>query len=180
MKNNLFATATITIAICALAACSHGSSSSGTGGSSAHSAAAAVGSTVGGDWAANAATACEKYLTPDVIAGIWIHPGGHFKAGEDEQACSYQSDNSGAAIAIMLAKDGPDSFDAGYKYLVDPAPLPNVGDRASLTANGIVAVKGDDRTCHIDVYGNHGSLKVSREALGQKLGEICNKLFALP
>ncbi|HEY7898947.1 MAG TPA: hypothetical protein VIC03_11090 [Gemmatimonadaceae bacterium] len=180
MKNNLLATAAITLALCAFAACSHSASSSESGGTSAKSAAAAGGSSAGGDWTANGATACEKYLTPDVVAGIWTHPASHFKAGDDGSACSYQSDDSGRSIAIMLAKDGPESFDAIFKYLVDPAPLPNVGDKASLTANGVVAVKGDNRNCHINVYGEDAALKVSREALGQKLGEICNKLFALP
>jgi hypothetical protein len=179
MKKQLSATAALVLTLGALAACSHAASSSESGDTSGSSGSSAA-STAGGGWAANGATACEKYLTPDVVAAIWIHPGGHVKAGDDDHSCGYQSDNSGRSIAIMLANDGPDSFNGGYKYLVNPVPLANVGDKASLTANGVVAVNGDDRTCHVDVYGEDAALKVSRETLGQMLGGICNKLFALP
>src|SRR5450755_3532761 len=129
MKNKLFATTSFTLALFALAACSHAASGSESGGTSGNSGASVGGSTVGGDWTANGATACEKYLTTDVVAAIWVQPAGHYKAGEDDHACSYQSNNSGRSIAIMLAKDGPDSFNGGYKFLVNPVPLANVAIR---------------------------------------------------
>ena len=159
---------TLVSAVCALVAASHGTPR----GSS------------GGPWIANATTACEKYLTPDLVAAIWGTPGGQAKpvatGNPRVQACVFQSASPGRNIKITLNTDGPASFDAGQKYLVDPVPLPHVGDKASLTGDGIVAVKGTDRTCHIDTIGNIGSIKLSRQALGQKLGEICNQLFALP
>ncbi len=144
---------------------------------------AQAGTTAGGALVANGLSACEKYLTPDVIATIWSDPAGQSKAVDTgsprSKSCVYQSAHSGQNIKITLTTDGPASFDAARKYLVNPAPLPNVGDKASLTGEGIVAVKGADRTCHIDALGNVGSVKLSRQALGQKFGEICNKLFAL-
>jgi len=42
------------------------------------------------------------------------------------------------------------------------------------------AVKGHDRGCDINVVGAPYVTKIRDEALGQKLGEICKKLFALP
>jgi hypothetical protein len=171
-------------ALCALLACSRGTSALGNGGTSPSTASAASGSTGGSNWIANATTACEKYLTPDVVATIWDHPEGQSKPFDTRsagaRACVYQSAHSGKNITITLNTDGPENFDGGRKYFVEPAPLPNVGDKASLTGDGIVAVKGNDRTCHIDAYGNVGDIKLSREALGQKFGEICDQLFALP
>jgi hypothetical protein len=135
----------------------------------------------GGAWIANGVTACETYLTPDVVASIWGDPAGQSQPVDTRsprsKACVFQS--SGHNIKIELNTAGPESFEASRQYLVDPAPLPNVGDKASLTGEGIVAVKGANRTCRIDTVANVGSVKLSREALGQKFGEICNKLFAL-
>jgi hypothetical protein len=166
-------------AVCTLVACSQDKSSSATGGPSSSSAAGGSAS----DWIANATTACEKYLTPDVVATIWAKPAGRVKQVDTRSAtakeCRFQAD-SGFSITIALNTAGPESFDGGQKYLVDPLPLPNVGDKASITGDGIVAVKGPNRTCHIDAYSNSGSIQLSREALAQKFGEICNKLFALP
>jgi len=42
------------------------------------------------------------------------------------------------------------------------------------------AVKGRDRGCEIFVLGAPNLTRIRDEALGRKLGEICNKLFALP
>ncbi len=142
---------------------------------------AQAGTAASGAWIANGLAACEKYLTPDVVALIWGDPAGQSKAldtrSSSSKACLFQSADHN--IRIQLSTDGPASFDAARQYLVDPAPLPNVGDKASLTGEGIVAVKGANRTCRIDTVANSGSVKLSRQALGQKLGEICNKLFAL-
>jgi hypothetical protein len=41
-------------------------------------------------------------------------------------------------------------------------------------------VKGVDRMCTIDAGGAPGSLRLHGAELGQKLGAICNQLFALP
>ena len=153
-------------AVCTLVACSQDKSAS-----------------AGTDWIANATTACETYLTPDVVGTIWAKPAGRAKPVDTRSAtakeCRFQAD-SGFSITITLNTGGPESFDGGQKYLVKPLPLPDVGDKASITGDGIVAVKGSNRTCHIDALCNTGSIQLSRDALAQKFGEICNKLFALP
>jgi type III secretory pathway component EscS len=42
----------------------------------------------------------------------------------------------------------------------------------------VAAVKGHTRGCHVSMIG--AATKIQDEALAQKLGDICNKLFALP
>ena len=164
--------------LCALAACSqnHGSNTAGPGDGNApasNRAAAPSG------WIANGATACDKYLTPDVVAAILSHPAGKAKRLSD-QACTFESNDSGGSISITLSNAGPAAFEQYQQYLVDPRPLAGVGDKASSSFTGIDAVKGNDRTCTIDAGGAPGSTKLTGDALSQKLGEICNRLFALP
>ena len=130
-------------------------------------------------WIANGATACDKHLTPDVVAAILSHPTGKSRRLSD-QACRFESNDSGGSISITLANAGPAAFDQYQQYLVYPRPLAGVGDKASSSLTGIDAVKGNDRTCTIDAGGAPGSTKLTGDALAQKLGEICNRLFALP
>jgi hypothetical protein len=179
-------------ALCALAACSKGGSgtsaseSAGTTASAAPesagtpaSSASAGSSSASGNWVANGATACEKYLTPDVVAAILTHPAGRSKT-LGAQGCDYETTDSGGSISITLTAAGPAAFDAEQKYFVNPIPLPGVGDKAVRHTTGIEAIKGEDRGCSIQAGGAPGSTKLTGEALAQKLGEICNKLFALP
>jgi len=128
-------------------------------------------------WVANGATACEKYLTPDFAGQIFANPAGHAKQ-LSAQACSFEAPDF-ASISITLIAGGPSVFDAHQKYLVDPVPVSGVGDKAVRTASGIEAVKGQNRMCTIDVMPPFGH-KLSGEALARKVGELCNKLFALP
>ncbi len=133
----------------------------------------------GGAWIANGASACDHYLTHDVVAAILTNPTGAVKT-LSAQACAYATTDSAGRIGITLANAGPAAFDQYQKYLVNPQPLPGVGDKASQSMIGIVAVKGADRTCTIDAGGAPGSLRLEGAELGQKLGAICNQLFALP
>jgi hypothetical protein len=132
-----------------------------------------------GTWTANGAGACDRYLKPDVVAAILNNPAGANKT-LSAQACSYSTSDSGGAITITLTSAGPLAFDAYQKYLVNPQPLPGVGDKASQSMIGIVAVKGNDRNCSIDAGGAPDALRLQGAELGKKLGEICNQLFALP
>jgi hypothetical protein len=141
------------------------------------SAAAASGSTNGSDWTANGAAACDTYLMPDVLDAIFNNPAGHSKKLSG-QACSYNTSDF-SSITITLVQGGPEVFDAHQKYLTNAVALAGVGDKAVRHATGIEAVKGNDRMCDIDVMPPFGN-KLSGEALAQKTGEICNKLFALP
>jgi hypothetical protein len=132
-----------------------------------------------GAWIANGAQACERYLRQDVVAAILTDPSGASKT-LSAQACSYTTTDSARTISITLTNGGPSTYDAFQKYLVNPEPLPGVGDKAAQSVIGIVAVKGADRMCTIDAGGAPGSLRLHGAELGQKLGAICNQLFALP
>lgn len=96
------------------------------------------------------------------------------------QACSYKSADSGGRISITLTSAGLKVFDDYQQYLSDPVSLAGVGDKASRSLIGTDAMKGRDRGCNIGAGGAPGSTKLSGGALAQKLGVICNKLFALP
>jgi hypothetical protein len=160
---------------CALAACAQGGSTSGT---SRAPSTAAANAGAGSHWTDYGATACDTYLTPEVVAQILTNPEGRSRK-LSAQACTYESADHGGSITITLTSAGPDAFDHYQQYLVNPVPLPGVGDKASRSMIGIDAVKGNDRTCTIDAGGAPGSTRLRGEALAQHLGAICNKLFAL-
>jgi hypothetical protein len=132
-----------------------------------------------GMWIANGATACDRYLTQDLVAAILTNPTGATKK-LSVQSCSYSANDSSANLTITLSQAGPAAFDEYQKYLANPVPLPGVGDKASQSLIGIVAVKGANRSCSVDAVGAPGSLRLRGAELGQKLGAICNQLFALP
>lgn len=161
------------IAFGMLAACSAGGGASSGSGNASHSSPTQSG---GIDWASNGARACEQYLTPEFVAQIFEKPTGQIKrlAG---WSCSYTG-SAGAHIGITLQNAGVASFDAHQQFLVNPTPLAGVGDKAVFSALGIEAVKGD-RMCSITLMPLSSS-KLSGDALAHKLGEVCNKLFALP
>ena len=128
----------------------------------------------GGDtWIHNGAGACERYLSLDVVAAILANPTETIKT-RSSQACSYTTTDSGGTITITLSNAGPSAFDAYQKYLDNPVPLSGIGDKASQSVIGIIAVKGVDRSCSIDAGGAPGSLRLRGTELGQKLGAICN------
>ena len=164
-------------ALCALTACGRDASTS----SSAPRASAATARRApdGPNWTSNGATACERYLTPSVVAAILAHPAGRTKA-LSPQACTYETADNSGSLSITLTNAGPSAFDQYQQFLVDPVPLPGVGDKASRSRTGIDAVKGQDRTCTIDAVGPPGSTKLTGEALARELGAVCNALFALP
>jgi hypothetical protein len=149
--------------------CSKTAATGGTGGGGA-----------GGDsWVNNGAQACQRYLSHEVVASILTNAEGTIKV-LSTQACVFSVDAGDGRIAITLSNAGPAAFDEYQKYLVDPQPLSGVGDKASQSLIGIDAVKGPDRTCTIDAGGAPDSLRLKDAELGQKLGAICNQLFALP
>lgn len=163
---------------CTIAACSRGAPTpAGGGGAPASASGTSTAATTG--WIANGSTACEKYLTPDVVAAILSNPAGQSKQ-LSAQACTYETSDNTGNISITLAAAGPEAFDRHQEFLADPHPLAGVGDKASRSLIGIEAVKGQDRMCTIDAGGPPGSTRLTGEPLAQKLGEICNRLFALP
>lgn len=156
----------------ALAACSRGTTerNQATG-----PAANSTPATTAVGWVGNGASACGKILSPDFLGQLFSHPAGHARK-LSQQACTYHTDANNGHISITLSNGGPQSFKAQMPYLAGPVPLPGVGDEAVRTLIGIDAIKGRDRSCRISA----GSDKLTGEALAQKLGEICNRLFALP
>jgi hypothetical protein len=125
----------------------------------------------GQGWIANGASACERFLTPDVVTAIIVGSAGP-AAPLDANSC-----HSGS-IYITLRVEDVTSFKLKLPQIVGVHMMSGVGDLAYWNqAGAISAVKGHDRGCDIGVIG--GTTKVHDEALGKKLGEICNKLFAL-
>ena len=128
----------------------------------------------GHGWTANGGSACAKYLTPDVVAAILgIPPGPAVQIDADR--C-----NTGS-IYISLLVANIDVFKMEIPRIYGAHPMTRVGDAAFWNhAGALSAVKGHDRGCDISVIGNAYATKLQDEALAKKLGEICNKLFALP
>ncbi len=165
---------------CAIAACSRGAPTpAGGAGAPVSSSSSSTHTAATSGWIANGATACEKYLTRDVVAAILTNPAGQSKQ-LSAQACTYETSDNTGHISITLAAAGPEAFDRHQEFLADPHPLAGVGDKASRSLIGIDAVKGQDRMCTIDADGPPGATRLTGEPLAQKLGEICNRLFALP
>ena len=83
-----------------------------------------------------------------------------------------------STINIDLRDGGVDSFDTD-PMTRNGTPLQGVGDKAVRTQeDGVQAVKGE-RICSISVKPPYGN-KIKGDAMAQKLGEVCIKLFALP
>ena len=136
-------------------------------------AAATAGSGNSERWMTNGATACEKFLTPDVAGAILARPGGAAQK-DDAHSCHL------GPIYISLSAHSLDVFRLEIPHVALTHPLSGVGDAAYWNqAGAISAVKAPDRQCNVSVIVP-GAAKLKDEALGEKLGEVCNKLFALP
>lgn len=127
----------------------------------------------GGTWTANGATACEKYLTPDFVAAILRVPAGPPRR-LDAASCNV------GPIYITLKVADIDVFRQEVPRIFGAHPIGGIGDGAYWNGAGALsAVKGHDRGCDVSVI-DPGAPKIHNAELGQKLGEICNKLFAVP
>jgi hypothetical protein len=125
-------------------------------------------------WVSNGSSACAKYLTPDVLAAILKTPDGK---AEKLDATSCRT----GFVYISLAVKSVDVFRMELGQIVGVNKMTGVGDLAYWNHAGAVsAVKGRDRGCEISVLNGPYMAKIHDEELGKKLGEICNKLFALP
>jgi hypothetical protein len=137
-------------------------------------ASAAGASTKGQSWTTNGGSACEKYLTPEVVAAILVNPAGRPER-LDPQSCHT------GAIYISLKVADIDVFRQEVPRVALAHPMAGVGDGAYWNQAGAVsAVSGHARGCDISVLGAPYAVRIHDEALAQRLGEICNKLFALP
>ncbi len=132
-------------------------------------------------WVNNGASACARYLTPELIGAIFKTSSGQSHQS-DSRSCTFeaahQANSDFSTINLYLRDGGTDVFD------MDPmtrngTPIQGVGDKAVRTQeDGIQAVKGE-RICSIYVKPPFGN-KLAGEPMAQKLGEVCTKLFALP
>jgi hypothetical protein len=130
--------------------------------------------TPGQAWTANGASACEKYLTPDVLAAVLVAPGG------TAQRIDANSCHTGI-IYVSLNTENVSSFRLKLPMIAGVHLMSGVGDAAYWNEAGAVSsAKGKDRGCDIAIVAAPGQLKLHHAELGEKLGEICNKLFALP
>ena len=123
-------------------------------------------------WSANGGNACEKYLTPAVTNAILASHAAPPKRTDPASCNSYP-------IYIQLSVANVAAFRAQMPRIAGAHPINGIGDAAYWNeAGALSAVKGD-RGCVINVLVP-GSTKVTGEALAQKLGAVCDQLFALP
>ncbi|MEO8524655.1 MAG: hypothetical protein ABI460_08055 [Caldimonas sp.] len=178
----------ISFAMCVLVACEQRTSTSAGGSNAANPTPTAMPgtstpatSTGADEWVNNGATACDKYLTPDLVGSIFKNSNGQSHRS-DSRSCTFEAAHQPATdfstINIYLRNGGADLYDA------DPTtrngtPIQGVGDKAVRTQeDGIQAVKGE-RICSVYVKPPFGN-KIKGEVLAQRLGDVCTKLFALP
>lgn len=165
------------LCLCALAAIACKKAGAGDPDASASGANASAAPSGGGDFASHGGDACGKYLTPDVVSAILNGTPGPAKK-LSPQGCSVTTTDDAGSISITLTSATPQAFDAYQKYLSNPTPLSGVGDRAVQSMTGISSIKGSNEGCDVDAGGAPGSLKLHGKALGDKLGAICNRIYA--
>ena len=168
------------IALFALAACSASGSTDARRASAAQGASAAHSATA----PAPAGNACDRHLvTRDDVAGILRDPIATMKslaADGDAQTCEF--DTAGfASVTISLRPGLGNTTVATWASGRMPMPaetISGVGDRAVWAAElkEVIATK-NDLLCDIAVGGPPGG-SVSSEVVRQRLGDLCNKVFA--
>jgi hypothetical protein len=125
-------------------------------------------------WASNGATACEKFVTVDVMSAVLIKPSSGAPSKDGAKACHRGS------IYVALSTGSVDAFKKNMDHVALATPMSGVGDAAYWTPAGAVsAVKAPDRQCDISVADVLPAMRLKDEALGQALGAVCTQLFAL-
>jgi hypothetical protein len=124
-------------------------------------------------WNANGATACEKFLTPEVMSAVLDDPSG--AATKDGATSCHRG-----SIYIVLKVSTPSLLKQEIPRIAFAHAMTGVGDVAFWNPAGAVsAAKAPDRGCDISVLNAPAVAKLKDEPLGQKLGAVCNQLFAL-
>ncbi len=124
-------------------------------------------------WAANGGGACTKYFTPDFVGAV---------LGGSTEPAKVTSDSSclSGMLYITLNSISAEHFRQQMPLIAATHPISGIGDVAFWNEAGTVSsAKGQGRGCNIGVI-LPSQAKLQREVLAQKLGTICNKLFALP
>jgi hypothetical protein len=123
-------------------------------------------------WSANGGAACEKYLTPAVTDAILNSHAAPPKRTDPTSCNSFP-------IYIKLSAANVATFRAQLPRIADAHPIGGIGEAAYWNGAGALSAVKGDRGCVINVLVP-GSAKVMGEALAQKLGAVCDQLFALP
>jgi hypothetical protein len=124
-------------------------------------------------WNLNGATACEKFLTVDVMSSVLVKPSGS-SSKDNAKSCHRGS------IHIALSSGSVEKFKQRMDHIPMATAMTGVGDAAYWNPAGDVsAIKAPDRQCDISVSAVPSELRAKDEALGQALGAVCNQLFAL-
>lgn len=172
-------------ALCALTACSRGAAlaQSGAATNPASTPAAQTSAGAGGDNAS--ANPCDLITAADV-AGIIVVPVTRASSESAPDLCIYES-KSHAKVTISEAHGDAVKFAWTLATTTNAADtsVAGVGDEAmrDFTGTTLIARKGDV-SCRVDVLGydnadaTDGITKDRGEALANKLGALCNKLFA--
>lgn len=124
-------------------------------------------------WPANGAGACAKYFSPDFVGAV---------LGGSPEAAKVTSDSSclSGMLYITLNSISAEQFRRRMPLIAGTHPISGIGDVAYWNEAGTVSsAKGQGRGCNIGVIVPQMA-KLEKEALAQKLGTICNSLFALP
>jgi hypothetical protein len=130
-----------------------------------------------------AVSPCETLVLKATDLGGFLHaPITHATAlAGDGQSCAFLTTGF-AAITVSvrpgLGKASLDAWSTG-KMPLPVRPLNDVGDAAVWqdTLHEVIAQK-NDLLCDIQVRGGSDDLAVAAEALPEKLGALCNRIFA--
>ncbi len=124
-------------------------------------------------WAANGGGACAKYFSPEFVGAV---------LGGSPEPAKVTSDSSclSGMLYITLNSISAEQFRQQMPLIAFTHPISGIGDVAYWNEAGTVSsAKGQGRGCNIGVIVPQQA-KLQKEALAQKLGTICNSLFALP
>jgi len=132
---------------------------------------------------ASSGNACDrKLLTADDVAGILSAPITGMKTiPGDPQSCEFTTASFGSITVTLrpgLGKTTVDTWKSG-RMPTAAAALAGVGDDAAWVndLHEVVAEK-NDLLCDIQVTGIAGELTGSTAAEQQKIGALCNRIFA--
>jgi hypothetical protein len=132
-------------------------------------------------WVLNGATACAKYLTPEVITAVFGSASGDSqKTGSN--TCTFSTahaPNTDYSTINIVLNSGRSAFFDEDIDTKNGTPLNGVGDKAVRTLEDAVQALKGDHVCKVYVKPPYGN-KLQGDALALKLGEVCNKLFSLP
>jgi hypothetical protein len=126
---------------------------------------------------------CETLVLKAADLGVFLHaPITHATAlAGDGQSCAFLTTGFSAITVSVrpgLGKASLDAWSTG-KMPLPVRPLSGVGDAAvwQETLHEVIAQK-NDMLCDIQVRGGNDDIAVPADALPEKLGALCNRIFA--